>query len=216
MSASISRSVSVESMPSSWRKFFRPDWVQVASSNICFCCSICAAALKRSCSRRRSTSSRRGSSESGFGGEGVAREEHAGLDVDEQRGDVDELAGGVDVGVLEVVGVLEELRGDAGDGDVVDVDVLLADEVEQEIEGAVVDLAYGDGEGGLRGFVFGFVAVGALGLRRWWSDRGVFQGEGGVGGGGVVVLRGDRTLLRGLFLLRCERFLSGRDCFLRS
>ena len=50
---------------------------------------------------------------------------------------------------LQVVRVLEELRGDARDGDVVDVDVLLADEVEQEVEGAVVDLAYGDGEGGL-------------------------------------------------------------------
>ena len=31
------------------------------------------------------------------------------LDVDQQRGHVDELAGGVDVGLLEVVGVLEEL-----------------------------------------------------------------------------------------------------------
>ena len=69
--------------------------------------------------------------------------------MDEQRGHVDELAGGVDVGLLEVVGVVEELAGDAGDGDVVDVDVLLADEVEQEVERAVVDLAYGDGEGGL-------------------------------------------------------------------
>ncbi len=86
---------------------------------------------------------------------GVAREEHAGLDVDEQRGGVDELAGGVDVGLLEVARVLEELRGDARHGDVVDVDVLLADEVEQEIEGTVVDQANGDGEGRLRGLFGG-------------------------------------------------------------
>ena len=80
---------------------------------------------------------------------GVAGQQGLGLDVDEERGHVDELAGGVDVDLLEVVGVLEELAGDAGDGDVVDVDVLLADEVEEEVERAVVDLAYGDGEGGL-------------------------------------------------------------------
>ena len=101
--------------------------------------------------------------------------------MDEQRGDVDELAGGVDVGVLEVVGVLEELGGDAGDGDVVDVDVLLADEVEQEVEGAVVDLADGDAEGGLRGFVAGLVAL-AFGLGGWWGCGGVLEGEGGVVG----------------------------------
>ncbi len=80
---------------------------------------------------------------------GVAGEEGFGLDVDEERGHVDELAGGVDVGLFELVGVFEELTGDAGDGDVVDVDVLLADEIEEQVEGAVVDLAYGDGEGGL-------------------------------------------------------------------
>src|SRR6201996_1505274 len=79
---------------------------------------------------------------------GVAWEKHAGLDVDEQRGGVDELAGGVDVGLLQVARVLEELGGDARHRDVVDVDVLLADEVEQEVEGAVVDQADGDGEGG--------------------------------------------------------------------
>ena len=111
-----------------------------------------------------------------FGGQRVAREKHAALDVDEQRGYVDELAGGVDVVLLEVVGVLEELGGDAADGDVVDVDVLAADEVEEEVEGAVVDLAYGDAEGGLRGFVAGLVAL-AFGLGGWWGRGGVRPGR---------------------------------------
>ena len=109
---------------------------------------------------------------------GVAREQGLRLDVDEQRGHVDELAGGVDVDLLEVVGVLEELAGDAGDGDVVDVDVLLADEVEQEVEGAVVDLAYGDGEGRLRGFFLFLLFV--LGAGAFWF------GSGGTGLGSRV------------------------------
>ena len=49
--------------------------------------------------------------------------QHLALDMDEQRGDVDELAGGVNVCLFQVVRVLEKLRGDGGDGDVVDVDV---------------------------------------------------------------------------------------------
>gem|GEM_PF-6717458 len=109
-----------------------------------------------------------------LGRERVAREEGLGLDVDEQRGDVDELAGGVDVVLLEVVGVLKKLGGDAADGDVVDVDVLLADEVEEEVHGAVVDLADGDAEGGLRGLFGGLV------FGRGTSGLGGRRGRGGV------------------------------------
>ncbi len=87
----------------------------------------------------------------------VAGEQRLRLDVDQQRGHVDELAGGVDVGLLELVGVVKKLRRDAGDGDVVDVDVLLANKVEQKVERAVVDLAYSDREGGLGGFFLLFV-----------------------------------------------------------
>ena len=108
---------------------------------------------------------------------GVARQQHLALDVDEQRGDVDELARGVDVGFLELVRVLQELRGDAADGDVVDVDVLLADEVEQEVERAVVDLADGDGERRLRLVVPGFFLRRGLGLHRRRRGR-MLQREG--------------------------------------
>ena len=133
-----------------------PGLVQVAASSICFCCSICAAFLKRSCSSRRSTSSRRGSSAASSGPDGLARQQHLALDVDEQRRRVDELAGHVHVAGLELVHIGQELRGDLGDGDVVDVDVLLADEVEQQIERAVVDLAHDDGEGRELGLSSGF------------------------------------------------------------
>ena len=74
---------------------------------------------------------------------------------------------------LKLMRVLEELRGDARDGDVVDVDVLLADEVEQKVERAVVDLADGDGERRLRGLLFLCLSVlgraFGLGLRREWA-----------------------------------------------
>jgi hypothetical protein len=118
---------------SSWNSR-KPGLVQVAASSICFCCSIWAAFLKRSCSSRRSTSSRRGSSAASSGPAG-ARQQHLALDVDEQRGGVDELAGHIHVGGLELVDVGQELRRDLGDGNVVDVDVLLADQVQQQVEG---------------------------------------------------------------------------------
>src|ERR1700761_2312808 len=87
----------------------------------------------------------------------IARKQGFRLDVDQQRSHINELAGCVDVNLLEVLGVLEKLAGDARDGNVVDVDVLLADQVEQKIERAVVDLTYRDGERRLRCFFFVFV-----------------------------------------------------------
>ena len=130
---------------------------------------------------------------------GRARQQHLALDVDEQRRGVDEVAGDVDVGVLEVLDVGEKLRGDFRDGDVVDVDVLLADEVEQEVEGAVVDLADDDGKGeGRVGFSFSgrrgsFVCGGSDG--RLGSRRGPVspRDAGCAGSVGRVVLFGHRV-----------------------
>src|SRR5271157_2976999 len=51
---------------------------------------------------------------------------------------------------------MQVLLGDFGDRDVVDIDVLLADEVEQQIERAVVHCTDDDGE---RGFVRALVSV---------------------------------------------------------
>ena len=113
--------------------------------------------------------------------DGFAGEERLALDVDEERGHVDEVACGVDVGLLEVMGVVEKLAGDAGDGNVVDVDILLADEVEEEVHGAVVNVAYGDGEGGLGCFFFFPGLGGAFWVGGWGLDGAGFQGEGLAG-----------------------------------
>ncbi len=85
------------------------------------------------------------------GAGGHARQQHLALDVNQQRRRVDELAGHVDVGGLELIDIGQELRGDLRDGNVVDVDVLLANQIEQQVERAVVDLADGDGERRLLG-----------------------------------------------------------------
>ena len=73
------------------------------------------------------------------GGERVGREKHFRFDVDERGGHVDEFGGDVDVLDFELVEVVEVLRGDFGDLDVVDVHFLLFDEIEQEVEGTFVD-----------------------------------------------------------------------------
>ena len=82
-----------------------------------------------------------------FGAGGGARQQHLALDVDEQRGGVDKLAGHVHVAGLELVDVGQKLGRDLGDGNVVDVDVLLADQVQQQVERTVVDLVHDHREG---------------------------------------------------------------------
>ena len=157
-----------------------PGLVQVAASSICLSCSICAAFLKRSCSSRRSTSSRRGSSADIFRPGRSARKKHLALDVNKQCRGVNEFAGDVHVAGAQVFDVGEKLRRDFGDGDVVDVDVLPANEIEQQVERAVVDLADEDGKGRLLGihaasFECGgnFLGGGWLGGRLggyWWVE----------------------------------------------
>ena len=71
--------------------------------------------------------------------ERVGREEHFGFDVNEGGGHVDEFGGDVDVEFFEFVEIVEILRGDSGDLDVVDAHLLLLDEVEQQVERTFVD-----------------------------------------------------------------------------
>ena len=70
----------------------------------------------------------------------VGREEHPALDVGERRRHHEELAREVEVEHLHRLEVGGVLVGDAGDGDVVDVHLVLADEVEQEVERTLEDL----------------------------------------------------------------------------
>src|ERR1019366_2855985 len=80
------------------------------------------------------------------GSERIARQQHLRLDVNQHRSHVNELGGDVHVEVANALDIGEVLRGDPGDGNVVDVDVLLADQVEQQVERALVDFAEFDGE----------------------------------------------------------------------
>ena len=54
--------------------------------------------------------------------------------MDQRRRHVDEVAGDVDIQLFELVQVIEILLGDFGDGNIVDVHLLLANQIEQEIE----------------------------------------------------------------------------------
>ena len=53
----------------------------------------------------------------------------------------------VHIQLLDALHVGEKLRGDFPDGDIVDINVLFADEIEQQVERPVVDLSHADREG---------------------------------------------------------------------
>ena len=84
---------------------------------------------------------------------GIARQQHLRLDVDQQRRRVDELGGNIHIELLHRLHVFQVLLGDLRNRDVVDVDVLLANEVEQQVERSVVHLVDHDREGRLVGAV---------------------------------------------------------------
>ena len=68
----------------------------------------------------------------------IARQQHFRLDVDQRRGHVDELGAQLDIHLGGALDVFEILSGDLSDRDVVDVDLLLADQVQQQIERPIV------------------------------------------------------------------------------
>jgi hypothetical protein len=68
----------------------------------------------------------------------VGREKHFGFDVDEGGGHVDEFGGDVDVLDFELMEIVEVLRSDFGDLNVVNVHLLLLDEIEKQVEGTFV------------------------------------------------------------------------------
>jgi hypothetical protein len=63
----------------------------------------------------------------------LLREKHLHLDADQGRRHLEELAGQPEVQRFHEAQVLEVLLRDLGDGDVVDVDLVLPDQVEQEV-----------------------------------------------------------------------------------
>ena len=69
---------------------------------------------------------------------GIRGKQHARLDVDQRGGHEDELGADVEVHFARLLEVAQVLRRDGGDGDVADVDLLFANEVEQQIERSVI------------------------------------------------------------------------------
>ena len=92
-----------------------------------------AAFLKRSYSCRRRTSSARGSSSSCPSSDGP-RQQHARLDLREHRGHQQVFARQLELQVGHQLDVLHVLARDLGDRDVEDVEVLPADQVQQQVE----------------------------------------------------------------------------------
>ena len=70
--------------------------------------------------------------------ERVGRQQHLRFDVDQRRRHVDEIGRNVYIQLFELVEIIEILLGDLGDGNVVDVHLLLANQIEQKIERAFV------------------------------------------------------------------------------
>ena len=71
-----------------------------------------------------------------------ARKKHAALDVDQQRSHINEVRRRIHLGLLQALHVGQKLGRDPADGDVVDIDVLLADQVQQQVQRPVVHLAH--------------------------------------------------------------------------
>ena len=80
-------------------------------------------------------SSWRGSA-SGWAVSGPVGQQGSGFDVDQQGRDVDEVGSEIDVELLGPVEVIEVLPGDLGNGDIGDLDLVFANEGEQQIEGS--------------------------------------------------------------------------------
>ena len=89
--------------------------------------------------------------------------------MNQHRRHVDELGGDVHIKFAYALDISEVLRRDSGNGNVIDVDVLFADQVEQQVERTFIDFAKRDGKREIAGIVF--VAFGRDGITL--RDRGI-------------------------------------------
>ena len=76
------------------------------------------------------------------GGVRIGRQEHSRLDVDQRRGHENEFPGHIDVQLLKQMEVVEVLLRDPRNRDIVDVDLLLANQVEQQVQRPLVHGAF--------------------------------------------------------------------------
>ena len=68
----------------------------------------------------------------------IARQQHLGLDVDQGGRHVDELGAQIDVHFARLFHEFQILGSDGSDGDVFDVDLLLADQVQQQVQRSLI------------------------------------------------------------------------------
>jgi len=66
----------------------------------------------------------------------------AALDIHERRGHHEELAGDLEIELAHHLDVFDELRGELGEIDRIDVHLLLLDEIEEQIQRAFKDLEF--------------------------------------------------------------------------
>src|SRR5713101_4503954 len=76
----------------------------------------------------------------------ITRQQHLRLDVNQNRSHVDKLGGDVHIQFAKLFYVGQILAGNFRNRYIVDIDVLFADEVEQQVERAFIDAAYADRE----------------------------------------------------------------------
>src|ERR1035437_3199697 len=74
----------------------------------------------------------------------IARQEHFRLDVNQHRGHINKFGRHVHIEFANFLDVGQILRRDARDGNVINVDILLADQVQQQVERAFVNIGHGD------------------------------------------------------------------------
>ena len=72
----------------------------------------------------------------------IARQQHLRLDMDQERRHIDELARRIHVRLLQLVAIVQKLRRDHPNRNVVDIDTLLADQVQQQVQRPVIHLSH--------------------------------------------------------------------------
>jgi hypothetical protein len=77
--------------------------------------------------------------------------------MNQDRGHVDEFRGDVDIEVANLLHIRQVLRGDLCDRNIVDVNVLLANQIKQKIERAFINIVDGNGERKIAFLSFGGV-----------------------------------------------------------
>src|SRR5262249_41249331 len=94
---------------------------------------------------------------------GISRQQHFGLDMDEQRSHVDEFGSDIYIQGMDPLDVSQVLGCDIGNRDVINVDFLLANDVQKQIQRPLVNITDGHSKGKVALFLF------VLSIRGGWG-----------------------------------------------